>query len=128
VAAPFVAWRLARGAGRRSAVWFNVLGILDLVVALSIGVLTGLGPNQLIAASPSTAAVTVLPLVLIPTTVVPLAIALHVVSLRRLRASYRSPGSVPPLSEVTAGSTTRVPASASSTAAEPSGAARAPGP
>lgn len=85
VAAPFIAWRLARGAGRRGAVWFNIMGIVDLVVAVGLGALTGLGPNQVINASPSTVAATVLPLVLIPTTIVPLAIALHVISLRKLR-------------------------------------------
>lgn len=87
VAAPFVAWRLARGRGRRGAVRFNVLGILDLVVAVGIAVLTGLGPDQVISADPSTAAMAELPLVLVPTTLVPFAIALHVVSLRRLRTS-----------------------------------------
>jgi hypothetical protein len=80
--APFIAWRLSRGAGRRGAVRFNVLGILDLVVALSLGVLTDLGPTEVIASDPSTVAATVLPLALIPTTAVPP--ALHVVSLRRL--------------------------------------------
>jgi hypothetical protein len=34
--------------------------------------------------TPSTVAVSVLPLVLIPTTAVPLALALHVISLRKL--------------------------------------------
>jgi hypothetical protein len=82
--APFIAWRLARGTGRRGAVWFNTLGIVDLMVAVGLGVLTGLGPSQVIHASPSTLAVTLLPLALIPTTAVPLAIALHVISLRRL--------------------------------------------
>jgi hypothetical protein len=85
VAAPFVARRLAQGRSRRGAVWFNVLGILDLVVAVGLGVLAGLGPARVIVSEPSTMAATVLPLVLIPTTVVPLALALHVMSLRRLR-------------------------------------------
>src|SRR5215208_3776412 len=39
VAAPFVARRLARGTGHTGAVRFNVLGILDLVVAVSIAFL-----------------------------------------------------------------------------------------
>jgi hypothetical protein len=95
VAAPFVAWRLSRRydehSGRhdawRGAVWFNVLGIVDLVVAVSIGFLASPGPANLLSVMPSTAAVAMLPLVLIPTTAVPLALALHVVSLRRLRAT-----------------------------------------
>jgi hypothetical protein len=87
LAAPVVAWRLTRGTGRRGAVWFNILGITDLVVAVGIGVLAGLGPDQVIPANPSTAAVAELPMVLIPTTLVPLALALHIVSLRRLRSA-----------------------------------------
>lgn len=95
VAAPFVAWRLTRGTGRRAATRFNVMGILDLVVAVGIGVLAGLGPDQVIPAAPSTLALAELPLVLIPTTVVPLALALHVVSLRRLRTAPDGTAPVP---------------------------------
>jgi hypothetical protein len=82
VAAPFVARRLARGNGRAGAVRFNVLGILDLIVAGSIAFL--LGPFGPFEVTPSTAPLRLLPLALIPTTAVPLAIALHIVSLRRL--------------------------------------------
>jgi hypothetical protein len=84
LAAPFVARRLARG-DRSGAVWFNVVGLLDLVVAVSMGALAALGPTRILAVSPSTADVGLLPLVLIPLTAVPLAFALHVVSLARLR-------------------------------------------
>jgi len=87
LAAPFVAWRLSRRGDRTGAVWFNVLGIADLVVAVTIGFLAAPGPANLLAVTPSTAALATLPLALIPTTAVPLALALHVVSLRRLRAS-----------------------------------------
>jgi len=80
VAAPFVARRLARGTGRAGAVRFNLLGILDLIVAGSIGFLL----FRLIEVTPSTAPLFVLPLALIPTVPVPLALALHIVSLRRL--------------------------------------------
>src|SRR5215207_1526245 len=80
VAAPFVARRLARGTGHTGAVRFNVLGILDLVVAGVIGFL-------LLA---STAPLTLLPLALIPTAAVPLAVALHIVSLLRLRTVVKS--------------------------------------
>ncbi len=87
LAAPFVAWRVARepsGAGAVSgAVRFNVLGLLDLVVAVSLGALLGL--PGLLDVTPSTEALRLLPLALIPTAAVPLAIALHLVSLRRLR-------------------------------------------
>jgi hypothetical protein len=66
---------------------FHVLGLTDLVVAVSIGFLAGLGPVPIIDVTPSTEAVTRLPLVLIPVVVVPLAAALHVRALRRLRSA-----------------------------------------
>jgi hypothetical protein len=91
IAAPFIARRLASG-DRTGATWFNILGILDLIVAVSIGFLAGLGPNRLLDISPSTADVALLPLALIPTTAVPLAVALHITSLIRLRtAPVRAP-------------------------------------
>jgi hypothetical protein len=89
LAAPVIAGRLARG-DRRGAVRFHVLGILDLVVALAIGFLAGLGPFQPFQITPTTEPLGLLPLVLIPTVAVPLVIALHIVSLRRLRAMTRS--------------------------------------
>lgn len=85
VSAPFVARRLARGTGRAGAVRFNVLGILDLIVAASIGFLL----FGFIEATPSTAPLRLLPLALIPTAPVPLALALHIVSLRRLRTAAK---------------------------------------
>jgi hypothetical protein len=87
LAAPFVALQLARGTGRIAAVRFNVLGILDLAVAVSIAFLLGpFGPFEVM---PSTAPLRLLPLALIPTVAVPLAIALHIVSLRRLSAATK---------------------------------------
>lgn len=81
IAAPFVARRLARGTGRAEAVRFNALGIFDLIVAASVGYLL----FGFIDVTPSTAPLRLLPLALIPTVPVPLALALHIVSLRRLR-------------------------------------------
>ena len=86
LSAPFVARRLARGTGRAGAVRFNVLGILDLVVAVSIAFLL----FEFVEVTPSTAPLRLLPLALIPTVAVPLAVALHIVSLRQLRTAARS--------------------------------------
>jgi hypothetical protein len=83
VAAPFVARRLAHGDGRSDAVRFHVLGIVDLIVAGSIGFLL-LG---LVEVTPSTAPLLQLPLALILTVAVPLAVVLHVVSLHSLRTA-----------------------------------------
>jgi hypothetical protein len=85
LSAPFVARRLARGTGRAGALRFNVLGILDLIVAGSIGLLL----FRVVEVTPSTALLFVLPLALIPTVPVPLALALHIVSLRRLRTATK---------------------------------------
>jgi hypothetical protein len=85
VAAPFVALQMARGTGRAGAVLFNVLGILDLVVAGTLGFLL----FRLVEVTPSTAPLFVLPLALIPTVAVPLAITLHIVSLRRLSTATK---------------------------------------
>lgn len=78
---------ITRGAGHRRAVWFNVLGTVDLVVALGLGAVTafqfipGVAPNDAIAE---------FPLALIPTVAVPVLLAAHVVSLIKLAAGTDS--------------------------------------
>jgi hypothetical protein len=90
LAAPLVARRLAHGHGQAMAVRFNRLGILDLAVAVTIAFLANL---ESVGITPSTEPLTLLPLALVATVAVPLAIALHVVSLRRLRlATHPEPG------------------------------------
>jgi hypothetical protein len=90
VEAVFVARNLRRGVVDRRTGWFNVLGLADLVVALAIGVTAAPGLARLLVVSPSTEAISLLPLVLIPTTIVPLAVALHVLSLRKLRVAAQT--------------------------------------
>lgn len=94
IAAPLVARKLARGAGRRSALWFTAFGVLDLVVALTLGALIR---YQLVDVTPSGHAITVLPLVLIPTVAVPLMLTLHITSAVALLRSPRAalPGARP---------------------------------
>jgi hypothetical protein len=92
LAAPFVARWLARAPRHAdvvaAAARFHLLGTLDLLVALSLGVL--LGPPWLLGGTPSTELLRLLPAALIPTAAVPLAVALHIVTLGRLRrASVR---------------------------------------
>jgi hypothetical protein len=86
LAAPIVGYRLAAGGSRRLGLWFNILGIADLVNAVTLTVIAGPGAAHVLHVVPDTAAVTQLPLVLIPTTAVPLVLVLHIVSLRRLRS------------------------------------------
>jgi hypothetical protein len=95
--AAFVARNLRRGVANRRVVWFNVLGLVDLVVALAIGVTAAPGLARLLVVSPSTEAISLLPLVLIPTTVVPLAVALHLLSLWKLRAAAQSDTAATPV-------------------------------
>ncbi len=88
IAAPLVAYRLARGGGRRAALWFTAFGMTDLVVALTLGALTGFA---LLNVTPSGAPISGLPLALIPTAAVPLLLALHITSVSALRRAHRAP-------------------------------------
>lgn len=80
----------------RSVLQWNLLGIVDLVVALTTGFLTSPSPVQTFAFDHPNQLISMFPLVLIPTFLVPLAILLHIVSLIQLRrATARlSPGLV----------------------------------
>lgn len=81
VAASAAARRLEAGNGRRFALIFNLAGIADLVIAMTLGGLTGYGALNV---HPANHAINELPLVLIPTVGVPLFLALHILSIRRL--------------------------------------------
>ncbi len=93
IEAVFVVRALRRGVVGRRTVWLNVLGLADLIVAFGIGYAAAPGPFRLLFTSPTTEAISTLPLVLVPTAVVPLAVTLHVLSLRKLRAA--TPSEVP---------------------------------
>jgi len=88
IAAPLVARGLARGGGRRAALWHNAFGMTDLVVALTLGTLTGF---QLVNVTPSGSLISELPLALIPTAAVPLLFALHITSAPALARAPRTP-------------------------------------
>lgn len=91
--APLVALAVARNArgGRGLAVSWNVLGLLDLVVAVGMG--TGwLAPflaPELGARVPPTAAMGVYPMILVPTFAVPVSVLLHLLALGKLRREVR---------------------------------------
>ena len=87
IAAPLVVRRLAQGTGRRAALWFNAFGMTDLVVALTLGALTGF---QLLNVTPSSAPITELPLALIPTATVPLFFVLHITAVSALVRTPRT--------------------------------------
>jgi hypothetical protein len=90
VAAPFVALALARGVSfaRPLAVSWNVLGLIDLVVAVGTG--TGLLASLLAGSHvPSAGAMGVFPMILVPTFAVPVSVMLHVIGLVRLSRTER---------------------------------------
>ena len=89
ITAPLAARRLARGTGRRAALWFNAFGMTDLIVALTLGALTA---YQVVHLTPSGAPISELPLALVPTVGVPLLFAVHLTSVSALvRAARPAP-------------------------------------
>jgi len=80
--ASFVAWKLASPAYRNSFVLWQLLGITDLVIAVSLGTTAGLISPQ----GPSMAPMTTLPLSIIPTFLVPLFVIFHVICIAQARS------------------------------------------
>jgi hypothetical protein len=79
--APFAATKLANFSRRRAFIFWQILGILDLVTALTLGTTARLiNPHGV-----STAVMTELPMSLIPTFAVPLLIMLHVICIGQAR-------------------------------------------
>jgi len=77
----------------RTVLRWNLMGIADLVVAVSTGFLTAPSAFQMFAFDRPNELISMFPLVLIPTFLVPLAILLHIVSLIQLgRATARAGG------------------------------------
>lgn len=85
LAAPFVAVLAASGTStaRRAVIGWCVVGLADLAVAVTLGVLNAPGKFGLLAGEVTTAPMLELPLSLIPTFFVPLSILLHLIVLRR---------------------------------------------
>ena len=80
-----IAARLDAPGGRRRAIVFNLLGLLDLVVAIGLGIATNPGPTRVFHTTPSAELLTRFPLALVPGFLVPLAFMVHFVSLWQLR-------------------------------------------
>ena len=80
--ASFVAWKLANPTHRNSFILWQLLGITDLVTAVSLGTTAGLISPQ----GPSMAPMTTLPLSLIPTFLVPLFVIFHVICIGQARS------------------------------------------
>jgi hypothetical protein len=78
----------ARGGQAAGYAW-NVFGILDLVLALTLGFLTSPGRFQALALDHPNTTVGTYPLVMIPAFAVPLSLILHGLSLWQLRRTAR---------------------------------------
>jgi hypothetical protein len=76
--------------GRRAAIAWNIFGIADLVVAVTLGMITSPGPFQLIIPNVPSIGAGVYPSVLTPAFVVPSSILLHALSLRQLARLQRN--------------------------------------
>ncbi len=86
LSAPLVGYAYARAPRETAGVvraW-NVLGILDLVVAVTTGFLTAPSLITPIEVHPTSELMTMLPMVMIPVYLVPLSIVLHIASLVKL--------------------------------------------
>jgi len=70
--------------GRRAGMLWNIFGIADFVVAITMGMITAPGPFQLIVPDVSSIGVDAFPNVLTPAFVVPSSILLHLLSMRQL--------------------------------------------
>lgn len=82
IAEPFVTRRIKDLRSQRATKLWNLLGILDLGIAMLLGGLTG---YEIVHVTPRNSALGELPLALIPTVGVPLLVTLHVLALRRIR-------------------------------------------
>ncbi len=81
VTAPFAALQLANSAHRKGFIFWQVLGITDLVNALAMGTLAGIiDPHGI-----PTAPMTVLPMSYIPTFAVPVFLILHIICIAQAR-------------------------------------------
>ena len=84
VTAPVVAWYWKRPFPYRTFIVWNVLGSLDLVNAVSLGVLASPGPLGILAGDVTTRLMGQFPLSLIPTFFVPLFLIFHLICFIRV--------------------------------------------
>lgn len=68
---------------------WNIIGIGDLMIAVSLGFLTSPGPFQVLSLSNPNQMISLYPLVLIPVFAVPLSILLHICSLVKLNKTKK---------------------------------------
>ena len=94
LSAPIVAYFYTAGYKRSCLailVW-NLAGIADLVLAITLGFLSSPSQFQLLSPNNPNAMITAFPLVLVPTFAVPLSIVLHLASLKKLGSAVKQSG------------------------------------
>jgi hypothetical protein len=86
LALPAAVW-VASGSpiGRRIGIRWNVLGLIDFAVAVTMGMLTAPGPAHLLALDHPNIQIATFPTAMVPGFIVPFSILLHVLSLRQLK-------------------------------------------
>jgi hypothetical protein len=87
ILAPVVAVAFVRAPHKNSdlvSAW-NIFGLADLVISVAAGFLTSPSPFQLFAFDAPNQLISVFPLVLVPTFLVPVSVLLHLASLTKLR-------------------------------------------
>jgi len=84
--APLVAWAISSKTRfpRKTFVAWNVLGMLDLVMAVTLGILASASPLGVLAGEVTTQMMGTFPLSLVPTFFVPLLIIFHLIALGRV--------------------------------------------
>jgi hypothetical protein len=82
-------------AGRAAGIAWNLLGLLDLTVAITMGTLSTPGPLQIFGTDLKDVEFGTYPIVMIPTFAVPTSIVLHGLSLWQLRRAARRAASIP---------------------------------
>lgn len=89
VTAPLVAWAMPprRERGRAVLIAWNLFGILDLVTAVTLGILCSNTPVGILASGATTQLMGSFPLSLIPTFLVPLFLIFHILTLMHLRGA-----------------------------------------
>jgi hypothetical protein len=87
-------------AGIKRPAWiafWNALGVIDLVVALSLGFLSAPGtPFRVFTEGPGTLAMTTLPWIMVPTMLVPLYLLIHLTIAVKLKGAERTAGAPSP--------------------------------
>ncbi len=91
VTAPIVAiiYFLKKPYAKQTVFIWNIIGIIDLIIALGVGILVFPRPVQFIPMAISTEQFSLYPLVMIPLFAVPISLVLHLIGLRALKRSVK---------------------------------------